>query len=257
MKPLSAPPNWNSGLSALAKFGLLIFIGGAVYSVAQTVVSLLRGSISGAVTTAGLAVFFCAAVATVALTLTVSGSDADARWDDVGTTVRVNPSIAWAWGVALLGGAIGSSCYLVFVSYGETELPFATSGRGGTSKYLMSALLLITVIGLIGLLRTRESGRLRLSIDGVEHADIFRTRSARWDDLIDIADESEKRARNPIVFRTNAAKPIVVPNADRFGIGGPALYWMARHYWKHPESRDELHDGRALDRLRNEDFEQV
>lgn len=257
MKPLSAPPNWTSGLSALAKFGLLIFIGGAVYSVAQTVVSLLRGSISGAVTTAGLAVFFCAAVATVVLTLTVSGSAADTRWDGVGTTVRVNPSIAWAWGVALLGGAVGSSCYLVFVSYGDTELPFATTGRGGPSRYLLSALLLMSIIGLIALLRTRESGRLRFSVDGVEHADMFRTRSARWEDLIDISDKSEKSARNPIVFSTNDAKPIVVPNADRFGVGGPALYWMARHYWNHPESRDELHDGRALDRLRNEDFEQV
>jgi len=257
MKPLSAPPNWNSGVSAPAKFGLLIFIGGAVYSVAQTVASLLRSSISGAVTTAGLAVFFCAAVATVVLTLMKSGSDADARWDSAGTTVRVNPSIAWAWGVALLGGAIGSSCYLVFVSYGNTELPFATTGRGGASKYLMGALLLMSIIGLIALLRTRESGRLRLGHDGVEHADIFRTRSARWDDLIDVTDESEKSARNPIVFRTHGAKPIVVSNADRFGVGGPALYWMARHYWKHPECREELHDGRALDRLRNQDFEQV
>lgn len=30
---------------------------------------------------------------------------------------------------------------------------------------------------------------------------------------------------------------------------------MARHYWRHPEDRNELTDGRALDRLRNDQFE--
>ena len=36
---------------------------------------------------------------------------------------------------------------------------------------------------------------------------------------------------------------------------GAALYWMVRHYWKHPEDRAELTDGRALERLRTEQFE--
>ena len=30
---------------------------------------------------------------------------------------------------------------------------------------------------------------------------------------------------------------------------------MIRHYWKHPENRAELTDGRALERLRNEQFD--
>jgi len=29
---------------------------------------------------------------------------------------------------------------------------------------------------------------------------------------------------------------------------------MVRFYWKHPESRDELTDGRVIERLRDEDF---
>ena len=52
------------------------------------------------------------------------------------------------------------------------------------------------------------------------------------------------------------AKPIVFANADRFASSfGAALYWMVRHYWKRPENRAELTDGRALERLHNEQFD--
>jgi hypothetical protein len=44
-------------------------------------------------------------------------------------------------------------------------------------------------------------------------------------------------------------------NAGGLVPNGAALYWMIRHYWLHPENRIELTDGRALERLRNEDFE--
>jgi hypothetical protein len=46
-----------------------------------------------------------------------------------------------------------------------------------------------------------------------------------------------------------------VVNAANFTPHGVALYWMMRHYWRHPEDRIELTDGRALERLRNEDFD--
>jgi hypothetical protein len=254
MKRLPTPTNWVSGLSLLAKFGLLVGVGGAVYSAAQTVVALLRGSLLGALTAGGLTIFFGASIAAVACTLLVSAR-ADAGWNGSGTTVRVHPSIAWCYGVALFGGAVGSACYLAIVLRGGTDLPFAVAGRGGATRYLMAALLAVSVIGLIALLRTRESGHLRVGPDGIEHADMFRTRSARWEDVVEVTDKADKRARNPIVFVVKGAKPIVVPNADRYGSSGGASYWMARHYRQHSADRDELADGRALERLRNEQFD--
>ena len=254
MKTSPEPPNWASGFSLLAKFGFLVGVGGAVYGTAQTVVALSRGSLLGALTAGGLTVFFGASIVAVACTLFLSG-DADADWNDAGTTVRVNPSIAWSYGVALFGGVVGSSCYLLVVLRGGTELPFASTGGGGVTRYLMAALLVLSLIGLAALLRSRETGHLRVGVDGIEHADMFRTRSARWEDVIDVSDKADKRARNPIVFVAKGAKPVVVPNADRYGDSGAALYWMIRHYWQHPENRDELVDGRALDRLRKEQFD--
>jgi hypothetical protein len=153
-----------------------------------------------------------------------------ADWSGAGTTVRVNPVIAWFYGIALLGGVVGASCYLVFVSRGIVDLPFAASGGWSASRYLMAALLVISVTGLLALLRSREPGYLRVGVDGIEHADMFRTRIALWHDIVDITDIADKQARNPIVFVVKDAKPVVVPNADRFASSGAALYWMARHY---------------------------
>jgi hypothetical protein len=50
-------------------------------------------------------------------------------------------------------------------------------------------------------------------------------------------------------------KPIVVKNASGYAPSGAALYWMIRHYCRHPENRAELTDGRALERLRTEQFD--
>lgn len=249
------PPNWDEKLSPLALFGLLVFMVGVVYFVVQAVVSLEQGSVAAGLTTGGLAVFCVGFVGALSATYFLSARRY-AEWSQAGTVVRIHPAIAWSYGIALLGGVVGSLCYLFFVSRGLASLPFATPGGERVNRYLMITLLVLSVTGLIALLRSREPGYLRVSVDGIEHADMFRKQSASWGDVVDVTDKSDKRARNPIVFAVKGSKQIVVPNADRFGSSGPALYWMVRHYWKHPESRDELGDGRALDRLRDEDFDQ-
>ncbi|WP_156616969.1 hypothetical protein [Mycobacterium sp. 852014-52144_SCH5372336] len=256
MRRIEKPPpprNWDNRLSALAKFGLLGFVGGVGYSVAQTVVALQRGSVLAALTSGGLTLFFSGALVTLATTW-FSSPTKYAKSDTHGTTLRVNPLIAWCWSLTLVGAAIGSVCYFAFVSRGVAELPFATPGRDTVNRYLMITLLVLSLTGLVAMLRGRGVARLRIGPDVIEHADILRTRTARWADIVDIADVADKRTRNPIIFVLNDGKPIVVPNADRYEPGFGTLYWMVRHYWKHPEDRLELTDGRALERLRNEQF---
>jgi hypothetical protein len=254
MKTSPEPSNWTSEFSLLAKFGILVGVGSVVYSAAQAVVAVSQGSSRAAVTAIGLTVCFLGFLGAASVTVLASAKR-HADWSSAGTTVRVNPAIAWCYGVALLGGVVGSFCYLWFISRGLAELPFATPGNERVSRYLMISLLVLSVTGLIALLRTREPGYLRVGVDGIEHADMFRTRSARWEDVVEVTDKANKRARNPIVFEVKDAKPVVVLNADRYGDSGAALYWMTRHYWQHPENRDELVDGRALDRLRREQFD--
>jgi hypothetical protein len=76
-----------------------------------------------------------------------------------------------------------------------------------------------------------------------------------WDEVVNITDEySEKQGRHPTVFVMKERKPKVLKNTGGFAPSGAALYWMIRHYWKHPQNRAELTDGRAIERLRNEQF---
>ncbi|MBJ7339779.1 hypothetical protein [Mycolicibacterium sp.] len=249
------PPNWEEKLSPLALFGLLVAIAGIVYFAAQTVVSAARGSTPAALTAGGLAAFSLGFVGAIWSTFFLSARQC-AGSSRAGTVVRIHPVIAWCCGVALVGGLVGSFCYLFFVSRGLASLPFATPGGERVNRYLMITLLVLTVTGLVALLRSREPGYLRMGVDGIEHANMFRSRRARWEDILAVTDKPDKRARNPIVFVVKDAKQVVVPNADRYGSSGAALYWMARYYWKHPEARDELTDGRALERLRDEKFDQ-
>ena len=41
----------------------------------------------------------------------------------------------------------------------------------------------------------------------------------------------------------------MIDGADFYVPNGVGLYWAVRHYWRHPEDRVELGDGRALQRL--------
>ncbi|MEW5809547.1 MAG: hypothetical protein AB1925_08830 [Actinomycetota bacterium] len=200
-----------------------------------------HASVTAALGSGGLAVFCTAGVA--ALLLTVRASAARyADWSEAGTTVRVHPAIAWMWSIALVGGAIGSAFTAWFGSV------------SAVSRYLLGSLLVLSVLGLCAFARTRETGYLRIGREGIAFGDILRTRIARWEQVEGITDHADTRARNPIALGLRDGKPIVVANADRFASSGPSLYWMVRHYWLHPEARDELTDGRALQRLRNHDF---
>ena len=254
MSQLPSPPNWDDKLSALAKFGFLLFVAGAVYSVAQTVVALQRGSIPAALTAGGLALFMSGAVAAVSTTWLAS-STLHAVANNHGTTLRANPFAVWSFVIALIGAAFGSGFFVIFITPGVAALPFAAPGRGLVNQFLMSSLLILSLIGLAALLKRREPGYLMVGPEGVEYADIFRTRSARWEDIVDITDIADKRSRNPIGFLLKDTKPMVVPNAAGYAAGSAAVYWMVRHYWKHQEDRAELTDGRALDRLRSEQFD--
>ncbi len=255
MRPIDTlpPPNWDDKLPAMAKFGLALLAAGVVYTLAQTVVALQRGSLPAALTAGGMLMMCSGFLATLAATWFTSPAKY-AGSDTRGTTLRLNPYILWCWGVTLVAGVIGSACYLVFVSRGVAELPIAAPGRGHVNRYLMITLLALSLSGLVALVRRRGAAHLRIGPDGVENADIFRTRAARWADIVDVADKAENRSRNPIVLSLRNGKPIVIPNADRYEAGFGALYWMVRHYWKHPEARGELVDGHALERLRNEQY---
>lgn len=254
MTSVEQPPNWVSGFTPLMWLGSLLCLGSTGYSAAQLIVAAREREFWPALTAGGLTVCFFGFLATVVTTVALAARD---RTDATisGTTFRVNPVIAWCYGVGLAGGVVGAAAYLWTAWNRLGNLPFAAQGGGYTSRVLMIALLVLCLSGLIALLRTREPGYLRLGVDGIEHADMLRTRSARWVEVRDVLDKADKPTRNPVVFVVVGTKPIVVPNADRYGSAGAPIYWMVRHYLQHPENRDELGDGRGLERLSKGEFD--
>jgi hypothetical protein len=254
MTALPAPENWRNR-PYLAMFGIAMFIALAVYSVAQTVTAVNRADYVAATITGGFAVLSSGAVLAIAASKLRSRTLRGVS-DSSGTTLRPDPVAIWVLGVAFVGAMVSSAFYVVFDLRGEVDLPFTTPGREGRSFSLMSALLVISTMGLIGLMMRGRSMHLRLAPHGFEYADIMRTRSGSWDDVANVSDEARReRAYHPITFVLKESKPVLVHNASGYGPSGAAVYWMVRHYWKHPEDRAELTDGRALERLRNEDFD--
>ena len=252
---LPQPENWKKR-PILPVLGFLLFVAVSAYSLAQTVTAVHRGDYVAATITGGFAVCSFGAVLSIAAgklrSNTLRGES-----DSTGTTLRPDPVAIWLLGIAFAGAMVSAAFFVIFVPRGDVDIPFDTPGRENIRNLsLMSALLIIAVVGLVALIVRGRSGHLRLSPDGFDHSDISQTRNGSWDDITDVTDTApNKPTRHPISFVMKDEKPIVVQNASGYAPSGAALYWMIRHYWKYPENRAELSDGRALERLREEQFD--
>lgn len=90
----------------------------------------------------------------------------------------------------------------------------------------------------------------------IETVDILTKRVCEWDDVIDVVDHAESRkTRRAVVLRLRDGSEEVIDIADIYLPRGAALYWLVRHYWRHPEDRMELVDSRAPGRLHDGRFD--
>jgi hypothetical protein len=175
--------------------------------------------------------------------------------DSSGTILLPDLIGVWLTVVAFAAAIPSGLLFVIFAPRGMVDLPM-TRGDRIFDPILIGMLVFFATVGLIAMARRRGAGYLRLTPEGFENVDILFTQRGAWDEVLDVTDEAmNKQERHPIVLVMNDAKPIVVKNASGYAPSGAALYWMIRHYWKHPENRAELADGRALERLRNEQFE--
>ena len=175
--------------------------------------------------------------------------------DSTGTTLRGDPLVGYFLCLSFIGAAVSSGLYL-FAPHGNETILFSAAGRDLVNQYYMGCLFIVSLIALPVMFRRHRSIYFRLAADEVEYSDTTRPITRTWVDVTDITDEEVKRpSHRPISILVKNDKPILIRNAGGFVPDAPALYWMVRHYWKHPENRAELTDGRALERLRNQQFE--
>jgi hypothetical protein len=250
---LPEPTGWRDGrrtfswvvLGVLALVALLLYWG---------IAAALRGHYLTTVVAVGWAAFPVAVV--LALALAANGQAAlRASYDSIGTTIFPDKWFTVLFFAGLVVLIPGGVLFVIFVPRGDIDIPMSR-GLQIFSPGLMGFAVVVAIIGLISAWRRGGIGYLKLTRSGIDNANIAFTKSVVWDDIVDVTDTAEtKRTRKAIVLCLRDGSEEVIEGADLYVPRGAALYWMVRHYWRHPDDRSELTDGRAVDRLRDGRFE--
>lgn len=176
--------------------------------------------------------------------------------DAQGTLLRIDSFVTWLCCAAAVVIIPSGALFVVLVLTGGLDIPVASDRQRGFLAVLMG----LAVIGGFGILAAMAKrgglGHVRLTRTGFEIAALARTSHGLWANVREVSDEAvDKRAQHPVDVEMKNGSNHVVNGAANFTPHGVALYWMVRHYWLHPEDRAELTDGRAVERLRKEDFD--
>jgi hypothetical protein len=231
--------------------GVLAFTSFGLY---WSVVATLRGHYLTPVALFGISVFPLIAVA--ALLLVSSGrTSLRAETDSEGTILRPDRVFSTLMIVGFASVIPSGLVFIFCAPTGRLDIPMSR-GYQIFSPIVMALAIVAVVIGLASVLRRRGIGYVKLMPEGIDIANMVSTKYVDWDDVVDVKDrtETKRRTRKAIVFCLKDGGEEIVDGADFYVPPGIALYWMMRHYWRRPEDRAELTDGRAIVRLRDEQF---
>lgn len=245
---LPEPANWPDGRSrsTRASLAMTVLILAGVLGGAHSVV---RGDYFTATVLFGLAVPF---VLTLAMLHFVSRGKTALRASHgpSGTVLRTdrtfNATILVVLGLFVPLGAF----VVVFTLTGDLRM--FSGERARLAAMVVMGLAAVTALtGLLMAWRRGGVGYVKLTPTGVEVADIKSTEFVAWDDIDDVDDHSDvnKKTRKAVVLRRRDGSEKVIDGCDFYVPNGVGLYWMVRHYWRHPSDRSELTDDRSLARL--------
>ncbi|MBN3512573.1 hypothetical protein SAMN04488583_1056 [Mycobacterium sp. 88mf] len=104
----------------------------------------------------------------------------------------------------------------------------------------------------IKLVRQGSLSYLFLTPEGFEFSTLREPKTGKWAEVENVADKvpGEERFWNPMVVTVAGGATLLMEAPGIYTPKGTALVELVRFYWQHPEQRDELTDGRAVERLR-------
>lgn len=176
--------------------------------------------------------------------------------DSSGTTFRPDRRFGVLVLVGCAIGCFGIALFAVLLLSGQVD---TAMGRRTRISLIVGAAFALSAVGSAAVKAWRRGGigYVKLTQQGVDVADMVRTKSCGWDELDTVSDHSEvtKRTRRAVVLSPRSGNEVVIEGADFYVPTGAPLYWMIRHYWRHPEDRMELVDARAGERLREGHFD--
>lgn len=247
---LPEPAGWAT-TGRLPRWALVGAFAVLTYVVVRAVLSATRGNYG--TTIALLGIFTFPVIFIVILGLAASGRvTARTSTDATGFSIWPDGHMAVLYFVGLAVLAPSALLFAILLPRGMIDLPFS---RGMQIFYTPAAyaLCFIALSGLIAGVRRGGVGYLKFTPAMIEIADVLRTRILEWDDVVEVRDHAStkkaNRAGRSVVLHLRNGDEAVIGNANVYVPGGAVLYWMVRHYWKHPEDRDELVDERALQRF--------
>ena len=227
-----------------------LFFGGlGVFIAACTVIYVVHGEFLNAVVTLGGAVF-CFGFLIPFFTIIPGKAAPRVNVDEGGTTFWPDRSVEMPLYIGLLGGVTACVVYTVFAPAGMVTVPIPHYMRYSL-PFTSGVLILVGVPMLWRYFRRGSTKYLRLTPSGFELEESWRTASGEWGQVKNVTDESSEKKwsrSGPIVFvMSDDSTPTIAANG--MTPSGTALRELVRFYWEHPESRDELTDGRAVERL--------
>jgi len=252
---LPRPAAWRGSRTPLSVAVSLAFIGAAV----PCAVKGAKSAVAADYPTAAIALTAVATLILLAGTLIVVAVTQSitpvVRDEHNATLLLADRRIQILYRASFLSGVACTALFAILVPLGKTS--FNLSGGGHTFYPIWAGIIaVLLLIPLVRSLRREGMCYVRLSASEIKLDDGYSSFESRWSDIKTVADSTPKsKGRRLIVFNLADGTARSFNASGMFTPGGIALYWMIRHYWKHPEDRAELADGRALVRLRDERFD--
>lgn len=214
------------------------------------VLSATRGDFLAAAVAAGGAVF-CFGIVVPMFKVVPGRVEPRIEGDRAGTNFRPDPGIDIPVQASLGGAVLASTLIVILLPIGKLGIPVPPHMR--YSLPFMTAIIAICGTPVLWRnLRRGSSKYLRLTPDGFEVVQGWQPRSGDWNLVKDVtSEEPGKKSTAPgsVVFvmvddvTFSIAASSITPD-------GSALRDLVRFYWQNAESRDELTNERAAERLR-------
>jgi hypothetical protein len=227
--------------------GLLFGTIGAVCAI-FAVRYVLRGEYLSAVVVVGVSMFCFGLVVPLAKALP-GNIKPRINVNDRGTTIRPDRGIDIPIQLSLLGLVIAGGLFVIFAPTGRLDIPVPREMR----LYLPFVAAIAALSGAPVLWRSLRRGSskyLCLTPDGFEIAQGWRPHAADWATVRDVTDvipgQSVPTRGAIVVITSDGAASLAAASITP---DGRALRELVRYYWINPDRRDELTDGRAIQRL--------
>ncbi|BBZ11513.1 hypothetical protein MBRA_17080 [Mycobacterium branderi] len=189
--------------------------------------------------------------------------------DSSGTTLRLDRRLDVLSAVLMLDAAVDLGSWAVLGHLHIVTVPFPEElHRDYLIMFGGPAVVCAVLVWLM--IKRRGGGYVRLTPEGFVFAEGLVAKRGTWSDVTAVTDVAPKRSYGwgpfkltfshayalcPITIAMANGKLMTVKQAGLYATDGDALREVVRFYWQHPGYRVELTDGRALQRLRDAQFE--